>query len=105
MMTQNKLAEIAARNQERPNENVTALLAEVRELKNRSMTAISWIGRDVVPNLKDVRRYLLYREPCPKECLVLDTAIAKLEGDLGWLGLWNSPAIEPDDLSPLQPNC
>jgi hypothetical protein len=92
MIGKNQLAEIEARNQERPNQDVTALLAEVHELKNRQMTFTSWIGRDVVPNLKEVWRYLLYRKPCRKECLVLDIAIAKLEGDLGWLAL----PLEPE---------
>jgi len=87
MMSKNQLAEIAARNQERPNEAVTTMLAEIDELKSRQIQAIRWIGSDVVPNLKEVWRYLLYRKPCPEECMVLDTAIAKLEGDLGWLAL------------------
>jgi hypothetical protein len=87
MMSKMQLVEIAARNQERPNEDVTTLLAEVYILKSRQMQIIRWIGGDVVPNLKEVWRYLLCRKPCPKECLVLDTAIVKLEGDLGWLAL------------------
>lgn len=92
MMSKMQLAEIAARNQGRPNEDVTILLAEVHELRSRQTQAIRWIGRDVLPNLKEVWRYLLYRKPCPRECLVLDTAIAKLEGDLGWLAL----PLEPE---------
>jgi hypothetical protein len=87
MMSKIQLVEIAARNQERPNEDVTALLAEIHELKSRQMQATRWIGGDVLPKLKTVWRYLLYRKPCPEECLVLDNAIAKLEGDLGWLAL------------------
>jgi hypothetical protein len=87
IMTKTQLAAITARNRERPNEDVTALLAELLELKSRQTQVIRWIGGGVVPNLKEVWRYLLYRKPCPKECLVLDNAIAKLEGDLGWLAL------------------
>jgi len=92
MMGKVRRAEIAARNQEQPNENVTALLAEVHELESRQVQAIRWIGGDVVPALKEVWRYLLYRKPCSKECLVLDTAIGKLEGDLWWLAL----PLEPE---------
>ena len=97
MMSQNQQAEIAARNQERPNEDVTALLAEVHELTNRQNTAMGWIYRDVVPNLKEVWRHLLYQKPCPRECLVLDTAIAGLEGHLQWLGLWSSCRFGADE--------
>jgi hypothetical protein len=92
MMSKMQEPEIVARNQERPNEDVTTLLAEVHELKSRQMQAIGWIGRDVLPNLREVRRHLMYRKPCPKEYLVLDTAIAKLEGHLGWLAL----PLEPE---------
>jgi hypothetical protein len=56
------------------------------------MQSIRWIGRDVLPKLREVRRYLLYRKPCPKEYLPLDTAVAKLEEHLGWLGL----PLEPE---------
>lgn len=87
MISKMQLAEIEARNREQPNADVTSLLAYVRELRSRQMQVIRWIGGDVVPNLKKVWRYLLYRKPCPKECLELDTAIATLEGDLGWLAL------------------
>jgi hypothetical protein len=45
-----------------------------------------------MPKLREVRRYLLYRKPCPKEYLPLDTAVAKLEEHLGWLGL----PLEPE---------
>ena len=93
MMTQELLDEIATRNQDRPNEDVTALLAEVHKLKNRQITVLCWIGTDVVPDLKEVWRYLLYQRKVPKECLVLDNAISRLEGDLMWLGLWDAPAI------------
>jgi hypothetical protein len=96
MMTQTTLAEIVDRNQGRQDPDVTALLAEVGEQRNRQTTAIGWISRDVVPNLKDVWRYLLYQKEVPKECLVLDNAISKLEGDLMWLGLWDAPATESD---------
>lgn len=41
----------------------------------------------VLPQMKDVWRTLLYQKPCPKECLILDNAIGKLEGDLAWLAL------------------
>jgi hypothetical protein len=92
MMSKIQLAAIQARNQERADEDVTTLLAEIHELKNRQIQAMRWIGSDVVPNLKEVWRYLLYRKPCPKECLVLDTAIGKLEGHLGWLAL----PLEPE---------
>ena len=92
MMNKAQLAQITARNQELPNEDVMVLLAGVHELKTRQMQAIRWIGGGVVPILKEVWRYLLYRKPCPKECLVLDNAIAKLEGDLGWLAL----PLEPE---------
>ncbi|MGB7723602.1 MAG: hypothetical protein WBL65_27125 [Bryobacteraceae bacterium] len=92
MISKIQLAEIAARNQERPNKDVTTLLAEVHELKSRQIQAIRWIGRDVLPNLREVRRYLLYRKPPPKEYLALDTATAKLEEHLGWLGL----PLEPE---------
>jgi len=92
MMSEIQLAEIVARNQARPNEEVTLLLVEVHELKSRQMQAIRWIGGGVLPNLREVRRDLLYRKPCPKEFSVLDNAIAELEGDLGWLAL----PLEPE---------
>ena len=94
MMTRNNLADIVARNRERPNEDVTALLAEVQELKTRQTTAMGWIARDVAPKLWEVRRSLLYQKPCPREYLVLDTAIALLDGHLAWLGPWNSAATK-----------
>lgn len=87
MLNKRLLAEMDARNQESPNEDVTALLAEVHELKRRQMQPIRWIGTGVVPKLKTVWRYLLYQKSCPKECLVLDKALSSLEGDLRWLVL------------------
>ncbi len=92
MMTKAQLAQIAVRNEERANEDVTALLAEIHELRSRQAQAIRWIGGGILPNLKEVWRYLLYTKPCPKECLALDNAIAKLEGDLRWLAL----PLEPE---------
>jgi hypothetical protein len=87
MMSKTQVAEIVARNQERPNQDVTILLAEVHELKSRQMQAIRWIGSEVLPSLWEVRRSLLYVKPCPKEYSVLDNGITKLEGHLGWLAL------------------
>ena len=66
MMSKMQLGEIAARNQKRPNEDVTTLLAEVHELRNGQIQVIRWIGRHVVPKLKKVRRYLLYLKPMPR---------------------------------------
>ena len=87
-MNKAQLAEIAARNQERPNEDVTALLTEVQALRDRQMTFIRWAAEGVLPKLKAVWRVLLYQKPRPAECLTLDKAIGKLEGDLGWLALF-----------------
>jgi hypothetical protein len=88
MMNKAQLAEISARNQERPNEDVTVLLTEVQGLRDQQMTFIRWTAKDVMPKLKEVWRVLLYQKPCPEECLTLDKAIGKLEGDLGWLALY-----------------
>jgi hypothetical protein len=85
MMNKAQLAEIAARNQERPNEDVTALLAEVHELSSAISNFL--ISRDVLPKLWTVRRTLLYQKPTPSEYSILDEAISKLEGDLGCLAL------------------
>jgi hypothetical protein len=66
---------------------LTAPLSGQRERQN---TVIGWITRDVLPAMKDVWRYLLHQKKTPKECLILDNAIAQLEGDLAYLWMGNS---------------
>jgi hypothetical protein len=88
MLTTDELSSIKERNTDNP--DVTALLAELELQRERQNTAIGWISRDALPAMKQVWRYLLYQKKTPPECLMLDNAIAQLEGDLGWLWMGNS---------------
>jgi hypothetical protein len=67
------------------NPGVLSLLTEIKLQKHRQRTAIDLIRRDVLPAMEKVRYFLLAQRPIPEECLMIDTAIAQIDGDLNYL--------------------